>query len=262
MTRDRARKKAIRARMAASGEPYNVAARGLDASSDTPSAGDALVREVVARVTATLAAPSARFSYRRDADIPARPTQPRQPGPVGRLVGRALGAAWKRLSPEWSAGEAREMLRESFVHQSGVGVLEPTARRYQIDHGGYAQLSIDGELYGGPSGHPLRAHSRPRRPEQSDPFAALHLLLGVTVARHTGVETLRGTPCTVITVQTGPGHDDRTVWIDDDHVRRIEFVQHVPRSGTAVTTTFELWDVGAPLAPVDWTHLPRLKEPG
>ncbi|MGH3281408.1 MAG: hypothetical protein ACRDNW_20040 [Trebonia sp.] len=43
MPRDRARKKAIRPRMAASGEPYSVAARKLDAA---PPPGDAVAREV------------------------------------------------------------------------------------------------------------------------------------------------------------------------------------------------------------------------
>ena len=42
VTRDRARKKAIRARMAATGEPYSVAARDLH---DTPAARAAVVRE-------------------------------------------------------------------------------------------------------------------------------------------------------------------------------------------------------------------------
>jgi hypothetical protein len=37
VTKDRPRKKAIRARMAASGEPYSVAARNLDAAAASAS---------------------------------------------------------------------------------------------------------------------------------------------------------------------------------------------------------------------------------
>ena len=45
MTRDRARKKAIRARMAASGEAYSVAARKLAATGPAGDAAD--VREII-----------------------------------------------------------------------------------------------------------------------------------------------------------------------------------------------------------------------
>ena len=54
VTRDRARKKSVRARMAASGEPYSVAARKLGR---TGAAGEAARDEVITRMEATLAAP-------------------------------------------------------------------------------------------------------------------------------------------------------------------------------------------------------------
>jgi hypothetical protein len=58
VTRNRARKKSVRAQMAASGEPYSVAARKLGS---TGAADEAAARdEVITRVEATLAASSAR----------------------------------------------------------------------------------------------------------------------------------------------------------------------------------------------------------
>ena len=63
MTQDRARKKAVRARMAASGEPYSVAARKLAGQGP---ADDADRREVIARAQATLAAATARVEIRSE----------------------------------------------------------------------------------------------------------------------------------------------------------------------------------------------------
>ena len=144
----RARKKAIRARMAVSGEAYSVAARKLDASSP---ARDTAVRDVIARANATLAAPSARFEYRREMDVPVRERreQPR-PGPVGRLVRRAARLLWGRLSPEVDAAQLGEMFREAFLHWSGEGFLEPAADRYQVGYGAYTQMYFDGQFWGGP----------------------------------------------------------------------------------------------------------------
>ncbi len=122
--------------MAVSGEPYSVAARQLDAM---PPASDTAVREVIARVNATLAAPSARFEYRRETDVAAQERQERpRPGPVGRLARRAARAAWKRLSPEVDAAQFGEMFREAFRRTVGVGLVEPAAGRYQVDYGAYA----------------------------------------------------------------------------------------------------------------------------
>ena len=121
MTRDRARKKAVRARMAATGEPYSVAARELD---DTPAASAAVVREVIARVNATLAAPSAWVENRRDSDFGSPEPVPRsRPSPLGRLARLAAGAAWKRIAPEVDVAEVRERL----LHQVGVGFVEPAS---------------------------------------------------------------------------------------------------------------------------------------
>lgn len=272
MTRDRARKKAIRARMAASGEPYSVAAHKLDV---TPP-GDAVVDEVIARMNATLAAQSAWFEYRRDTESTsperverrereqAKQREQRQrprPGPVRRLARRAASAVWDRFSPEVSPTEFGGMLRESFLHYAGVGFAEPAADRYQVDYGGYAELRADGQLWGGPSGAPLRAGNRSRGTEPvSDLLGLLRLLRGVTQARYTGEETLRGMPCRTAAVQAGS--DAYMVWIDGEHVRQIQYERHggSRRGGSwTVTTTFELWDLGVPADPLDWSHLPRFR---
>jgi hypothetical protein len=268
VTRDRARKKAIRARMAATGEPYSVAARELDT---TPPASEVVVREVIARVNATLAAPSARIEYRRDSILnpPKRPTRSR-PGPVGRLARLAAGAAWKRIAPGVDVGE----LREAFFHPVGVGFVEPAAGRYQIDYGAYAQMYIDGELFGGQSGAPLRDNNRSRRaePQKNDPLRLLGLLREVTQARYSGAETLRGTPCRAVAVLAGSaeltvwlaGPAELTVWIDDEHVRRIqsEWRDPGPRGIGSATQAFELWDFGVPAGSLDWSRLPSFRTPG
>jgi hypothetical protein len=256
VTRDRARKKAIRARMAATGEPYSVAARELD---DTPPANDTVVREVVARVNATLAAPSARIEYRADMDFGPREGQTRpRPGPVGRLARLAAGAAWKRIAPGVDAGE----LREGFLHQVGVGFVEPAAGRYQIDYGAYAQMYIDDELFGGQSGASLRPNNRVRqeRPQEWNPLGLLRLLREVTTARQAGAETLRGTPCRAVVVLAGSA--ELTVWIDEEHVRRIQSDERGPAPRRSLwVRSFELWDFGTPAGSLDWTHLPSFRTP-
>jgi hypothetical protein len=261
VTRDRAKKKAIRARMAASGEPYSVAARGLDAA---PADGAALVREVIARANATLAAPSVRFEYRRDVEAGAAPLrlrEPARPGPVGRLARRALGAAWQRIAPgvEVDVGEVGEAL----LHQTGAGFLEPAAGRYQIDYGAYAQIYNDGALFGGQPGATLGPRNRDRRarqPRANDPLEVLGRLCDVTDARQSAVETLRGRPCRVVTVQAGP--DERTVWIDDEYVRRIRIEWRNLRGNGSAVQVFELWDFGVPVDSLDWSRLPRFGESG
>ena len=266
MTRDRARKKAIRARMAVSGEAYSVAARKLDA---TPPASDTAVRDVISRANATLAAPSARFEHRRETDVPVRERRERpRPGPVGRLVRRTAKSLWGRLSPEVDAAQLGAMFREAFLHLSGEGFLEPAADRYQVDYGAYTQMYFDGQLWGGPPGAPLRANNRHRQTGHvSDPLRLLRLLRAATQARYCGEETLRGTPCRMVAVRAGAAA--LTVWIDDEHVRQIrpEYRGRGPRhSETAETTktteTFELWDFGVPADSLDWSHLPSFRAPG
>ena len=250
MTRDRARKKAIRARMAAGGEPYSVAARKL-----TTPAAPVTVGEIVARTDSTLAAPSARIEFRVDmARREPRPA-PRTPGPIGRLVARSARAAWARF-----AGEDAASLREAFAHPVAAGFIEPAAGRYQIDYGHYAVMYRDGQQFGGRSGTPLQARHRDRlAPETDTPLALLRRPHGATGARHVGDEPVRGTPCRVIAV-TGAGPAELTVWIDDEHIRRIRREERAETISR--TATLELWDFGVPVDALDWSRLPSLRPPG
>lgn len=264
VTRDRARKKAIRARMAATGEPYNAAARKLDAAS--PVDDPAVTGEVVARANSTLATPRARIEVRMDRGITwprARPKR-RFPRPIARLARFAADAAWKRISPEMDFASVREEFKQNFLHPTGEGLVEPTADRYQIDFGGYAQMHFNGQYYGGASGQPLRAnhHQKPPDDPLDEPLELLRKLRGATGARHVGHETVRGTPCRVVAVRADSA--EFTIWIDDEHIRRIQSVCNASdeRVNHSVTRTLELWDFGTADGSSDWTHLPSFRAVG
>jgi hypothetical protein len=264
VTRDRARKKAIRARMAASGEPYNTAARKLDAAS--PVDDPAVIDEIVARANSTFAAPRARIEVRTDRDVTSSRARPKRrfPRPVARLARFAADAAWKRISPETDLASVREIFKQNFLHPTGEGFVEPAADRYQIDFGGYAQMHFNGQYYGGASGEPLRAinHQKPPDDPLDEPLEFLRKLRGVTGARPVGRETVRGAPCRVVAVRADSV--EFTVWIDDEHVRRIQSVWNAPGEHVngSVTRTLELWDFGTADGSSDWTHLPSFRAAG
>jgi hypothetical protein len=256
VTRDRARKKAIRARMAASGEPYSVAARKL--TGPAAPGGASPVREVIDRAETTLASPSARIELRADTEIVRLERQERRRlGPVGRLARVAARAAWDRIAP----GVDATRLRDAFLHQVGEGFLEPAAGRYLIDYGGYAVMCIDGRYFGGRPGHPLEARHRKRRPPEqaNEPLGLLRLLLGAADARRAADETVRGTPCRTFLVQAG--ETELMVWIDDERIRRIQVEDRAgnSRSSTSKIVTLELWDFGVPVGSLDWSRLPSIR---
>jgi hypothetical protein len=287
--------------MAATGEPYSVAARALDAEAPVPqpasvepttaasatggpvAAGSAAAEpvadpgsaadpqpvadpagalaEVIACAGRTLGAPSARIESRADTDLGRIPERipRRRPGLVGRLAGRAGRRILSRVAPDMDAAE----LREQFLHQFGAGFLEPSAGRYLIDWGGWAQVLVDGRRFSGLSGAPLgpRYENRPGRSLRGDPLDALRRLQGATAARWIGEETVRWTPCRVAV--TTAGADEFTVWIDDQHIRRFQTVEHGSgRSALATKTeTVELWDFGVPVDSLDWSRLPSFRAP-
>jgi hypothetical protein len=259
VTKDKARKKAVRARMADRGEPYSVAARGLAAAG--PADDATALGEVTERTAATLAVPSARIEFRSDIEVvPVQPRERRRPGFAGRLARRAARAAWERVAPGWDAGR----VRDAFEHQLGEGVLEPAAGRYLVDYGGYAQLLADGKRFGGLSGQPLQLRHQERHPPEqpNDPLTFLTMLRQVSAARYAGGDPVRGTMCRKVNVQAGSA--ELTVWIDENHVRRI---QSVIRTSTAYSTaartqTLELWDFGAADGSLDWSRLPSFRTPG
>ena len=165
MTRDRARKKAIRARMAASGEPYSVAAAAIAAAG--PADDATAVRAIIIRASNTMAAASARIEWRVDWEFtrPGDRPERRPPGLVARLARRGAKAAWQRIAPDTDVAS----LRDAFAHQGSVGYLEPAADRWYLS-GDYAQLRVGGQNYGGLPGSPLTARYRQRatgeRPEE------------------------------------------------------------------------------------------------
>ena len=280
--------------MAATGEPYNVSARNLGAgglgASGPPGAAQDAVRDVIACANRTLTAASARIEARSDADLPpGREWQGRRrPGLIGRLARFAGRAALERVAPGTDPAD----LLEAFLHQVGEGFVEPAAGRYLIDFGGYAQMLVDGRRFGGRSGAPLepRHESRGKR-RLDDPFDLLRLAQNVTDARYAGAETVRGTPCRLVVATAGPA--EFTVWIDDQHVRRIQTVERASAassrratasaaptsaapttsasaptagasaastiSGTSKTDTLELWDFGVPVDSLDWSRLPAFR---
>jgi hypothetical protein len=96
----------------------------------------------------------------------------------------------------------------------------------------------------------------------SEPLELLRRLRDVTDARPAGHEAVRGTPCRVVAVRAGSL--ELTVWIDDEHVRRIQSEWNVPgeHASVSVLRAFGLWDFGAEDDPADWTRLPDFRTPG
>jgi hypothetical protein len=258
--------------MAASGEPYSVAARNLDAASAQPA--DAAAAEIVAWAERTLAGSSARIALRSDFEF-SRPATQTSPSPIGRLIGLAAKAVWEVAS----GGKA-------FGPNAGEGFLEPAARRYMIDFGHYAQLCKDGVTFGGRSGRPLHT-LRPSSRHEGDVLWLLRLAAGASEAHPEDLETLRGTLCRKYAVRseieraaaasgptalhtplgiTSPQPEAvaLTVWIDEQHIRQIRFEDRVGRgeggSGAKILT-LELWDFGVPVHDLDWSRLPTFQTP-
>jgi hypothetical protein len=276
--------------MAATGEPYSVAARALDSAEPTiqePGAAEpraaapvddervaavsvaaeptadppGALAELIACAARTLTAPSARLEIRSDADLGPQPERAqRRPGLVGRLAGRAAQGILGRVAPGISAAEMREV-REAFLHQFGAGFVEPAAGRYLIDFGGWAQVLTGGRRFSGRSGEPLgpRYANRPGRSRRDDPLDALRRLQAATAARWVGEETVRWTRCRVVAATAG--QDQFTVWIDDERIRRFRTVERGSgRSARATKTeTVELWDFGVPVDSLDWSRLPAFR---
>jgi hypothetical protein len=273
--------------MAATGEPYSVAARALqaeEAAAAEPLAAEPLAAEpkapdreasavapadsvgaladVIVCAGRTMTAPSARLQIRDDTDTGREPEpyRERRPGLVGRLAGRAVKRLLGPPVADMSAAEFRELL----LHQYGAGFIEPAAGRYLVDFGGYAQMLVDGRRFGGLSGEPLgpRYEIRPYKFRRDDPLDALRKLQSATAARWAGHERVRWTTCRVVTAAVG--EDEFTVWIDGRHVQRFQTVERgsdrYPLA--ARTETVELWEFGVPVDELDWSRLPTFRTPG
>ena len=229
--------------MAATGEPYSVAAR--DASA---------VRPVIARAEATLAAPSARIEFLIDTDITGpEPRERRRPGVVGRLA----SVAWQRVASRVDV----DGLRDTFRHQAGTGFLEPASGRYLVDYRGYAEMRVGGKNFAGLSGAPLGPRHRDDRPRPAhdDPLGLLAMARAATEARHVGDEPVRGTVCRKVAVRAGSA--ELTVWTDDEHIRRVQYEEGASSGDTTVSRrwTLELWEFGPADGSLDWSRLPSFR---
>jgi hypothetical protein len=269
VTKDRARKQPIRARMAASAEPYSVAARHL---AGFRAAGGSMAEQVVACARATVDEPGARMRIRLVIDLPwvqaaETPREQRRGGAQG-LARRLLGS-----------------LLRTGTHIAGEGLAEPAARRYMIDAGFGGFVCREGAVDQGRHGWRVPP---PRR--LSDQVTVMHwlwplwALTGAVTARAAGTEAVRGAACQLLIVEAdlgraaeaggagwpasfGPGPDAPataalTVWIDEQHVRRVRFSP--PARGEAgpepadrvATVEVELWDFGTSVAHLDWSRFP------
>jgi hypothetical protein len=235
--------------MAASGEPYSVAARKLGR---TGAAGEEARDEVITRVEATLAAASARVEVRKQ--IMTAPTQDRH-GPFRRLAGAVARAAWDHAVPE----QARTRLRTA---SSGIatGIIEPANRRFvytrvKEDTSGPGLVMAFGPLDLDPAPNAYGACGE-------DPLELLMRLRSVTSARYEGEETIRGARCRKAAVTVSDTTAVLTVWADDEHVRQIQAV--LPKRAerlvvtlvATTTVTAQLWDFGVPVDSINWALLP------
>lgn len=222
VTRDHARKKAIRAQMAASAEPYSVAARK---AAGAEQAGEAARHEVVARAAATLAASSARLEMRKvpGSEQAEGATVPEDlgsgPGPVAQLAFQAaefvllrVTAAGRRFAAQRFA--AQPPVRAAVGDFAAVGVIEPAARRFYVrrDADAHAWVYVRGRHYYGRADRhsdltgeaSAAVKPGPSGVSGNDPLEPLRGLPDVTSTRHMG----------------GPEH---TVLING-HVRKIQIL--------------------------------------
>jgi hypothetical protein len=235
MTRDRARKRSVRARMTASGEPYSVAARKL-ASSAEPALS--LLAE---RVNATLAARSARIRYRVETDLATREDLRAK---FVRFIGDAL---LKRIVPGMEA---------SIGGVAGEGFIEPTGR-YQIYWGGYATVVTGGRQFFGRPGESVEEHPSPDSYSGDDwLLEPLECVRGTAIARFGGEDIVRDTPCRVIAIETNSRQF--VFWMDDAYIRRVR--EQTVKSGIwgklRGQATLELWDFGVATETLDWSRFP------
>jgi hypothetical protein len=255
VTRDRARKKSVRAQMAASGEPYSVAARTLGSAGAPDEA--AARHEVITRVATTLATSSARFEVRKvvTAGPATAPTQDRhRHGSFKRLAGSAVKTAWIYMVPE----RDRTRLRTA-ASSVARGIIEPSAQRFQHhqfqqDSGtlALAMVITRPELGGSPNADVMT----------EDPLELLTRLRSVTAARYAGDETIGEARCRKFAATVSGTTAAFTVWVDDKHVRQIQAVtvrttERIVVTVLATTTvTAQLWDFCVPVDSIGWPTLP------
>jgi hypothetical protein len=248
-------------------------------SDSTQEPADELRDEVLACADRTLSAQQVRIEFSRDMQFtwPQDRHGPRRRGgllrPVGKLIkvsGKAAGkAAWRHWMKDNTPG-----------HLNAEGILEPPERRHMIDFGSYAEVYKDGRRWGGRSGRPI-ATLDPWPPErQIDLWWLLDALRGTTGASLEGADTLHGAQCRRVAAHVDLARASElaedgllvpsverfeqlgalpfTVWIDDEHVRRVRFREGDMASSTL---TLDLVEFEPGSGDLDWERLPTFRSP-
>jgi hypothetical protein len=193
--------------------------------------------------------------------------------PVGNLIKASGKVAGKAVWRHWMAGH-------NPGHLSAEGIIEPPERRHMIDFGSYAEVYKDGKRWGGRSGRPI-ATLDPWPPErQVDLWWLLGALRGTTSAPLEGEETLHGALCRRVAAHVDLARASElargglhvpsverfdqlsalpfTVWIDDEHVRRVRFSEGDMASSTL---TLDLVEFEPGSSDLDWERLPTFRSP-
>jgi hypothetical protein len=250
VTSDRARKQAIRARMAVTGESYATAARILSGIS----------REAASVVTAaahTLAEPSCRIRFRRDVDV-------RFSSPALRLLAGAVTSA--RPAAVTTFLDRYLSDDPDLRHIAGDGFADLAGGRYLVCAGASSLIGLNDDIRGGRPGQLFAELPAAKDADSMEPLWLLRQLPRTTVARLETTQTLHGIPCKVYALDPAVGAEREpelsslTAWLDGEHIRRIQVVAHVQPRGGNVTfeTLLELLDFGADLNGLDWSRLPAL----
>ena len=240
---------------------------------------DELRDEVVACAERTLAAPHVRVEFRRDWRFawPQKQVRRHRRGgllrPVGKLAKTAGKAAGKAVWRPWRRAPDPSRL-------SAEGIVEPTARRYMIDFGPYAELYKDGTRWSGLSGRPISTLDPTSPGLQIDLLWLREVLRGTTEATREGEERLHGTPCRRVAARADLARASAlasrglpvpsvkqfeelnalpvTVWIDGRHVRRVRFQEG---DDAWSTLTLDLLDFDVARNDLDWDRLPTFRSP-
>lgn len=244
-----------------------------EGSAYEPDTAAGRAEQIIACLERTLAAPSARMRFIRETDFSAPEIHRRRRHggllrPVGKLAKQAIKTGWKLSTHGFS-----------ITHLAEEGFIEPAASRYAVDFGSYAELSTDGQLFGGLSGRALSTlEPWPKRLKMPDPWWMLAVLRGATEADQEESEAVAGKSCKRFSTRvdlarasdaspsglhtpSAERFEDLhrlplTVWHDGEHIYRIGYAE---RPGSMLT--LELWDFGVPTNELDWTHLPTFKSP-
>jgi hypothetical protein len=245
----------------------------------TTAPADVLRDQVVRCAERTLAEPRARIEFAREMRFtwPDHQHRARRRGgllrPVGKLaknIGKGAGkAAWRH----W-------MKDRDPSNFNAEGIIEPPERRHMIDFGSYAEVYKDRTRWGGRSGRAI-ATLDPWPPErQIDLWWLLDALRGTTAATVEGEDTLHGAKCRRVAVRVHLGRASAlaadglhvpsverfeelsalplTVWIDDQHVRRVRFREGDRASSTL---TLDLVEFDPDVGELDWDRLPTFRSP-